>query len=45
MGVRTLARCDFSLLDQMGLWPFNRYVWLVTQLRYANIVNIMEVCI
>ena len=26
MGVRTLTRCDFSLLEQGGLWPFNRYV-------------------
>ena len=43
MGVRTLTRCDFSLLEQGGLWPFNRYVWLVNQLRYADIVNIMEV--
>ena len=29
--------------EQGGLWPFNRYVWLVNQLRYADIVNIMEV--
>ena len=43
MGVRTLTRCDFSLLKQGGLWPFNTYVWLVNQLRYADIVNIMEV--
>ena len=42
MGVHTLARCDFSLLEQGGLWPFNGYAWLVNQLRYADIVNIME---
>ena len=45
MGVRTLTRCDFSHLDQVGLWPFNKYVWLVNQLRYAQIVNIMVVYI
>ena len=43
MGVRILTRCDLSLLERGGLWPFNRYVWLVNQLRYADIVNIMEV--
>ena len=25
--------------------PHNRYVWLVTQLRYADIVNIMELSV
>ena len=45
MDVRTLTRCDFSHLDRVLLWPFNRYVWLVTQLRYAEFVNSKEVYI
>ena len=45
MRVRALTRCDFSLLEQGERWPFNMYVWLVNQLRYADIVNIIEVTI